>query len=486
MRRGTLAVALIAAALAAAAPAHAHEEPAGSTSYGLVSFSKHGIPGATAAERSAAYHELYHAGVRAIRLDMVWHRVERPAGSFDFGELDAEVAAITAAGLRVIGLLGYGHPAYSTAGGAVERATGGGGLPPFGVGSAHYFPPDDPADFARFARETAEHFGDEVLAWEVWNEENEGWRFWAPHEDPAAYADLLCAAYGELKGVDAATPVLFGGVFYPALPGGIPGMSGPDFVRAAYEARPRVRECFDAMAYHPYPYPFTSPELDVPIRGSVLSAAAGMRRAMPPEDRDKPLWITEIGWPTHDRAYGVSEEKQAQYVARMQAATFAQEGVPVVNWYTYGDFEDPSGANQEAHFGFFDASGEPKPAYKALQTFDDVFRGASFMAHRSEELGLPPGGLMTGGRGFALEYASAEATITALWYANESVAEAQGAGGAADGGLLAGETITVELPVEAAIVDVVDHLGVRRSAIAEGGAVTLELGPGPLYVIDRG
>src|SRR2546423_1013529 len=143
-------------------------------------------------------------------------------------------------------------------------------------------------------------------------------------------------------------------------------------------------------------------------------------------DGRKQLWITEVGWPTH-RGYGVSEEKQAQYVARMQAATCAQR-LPVLTWYTYGDYDDPSDANQEAHFGFFRADGTPKPSYFALGAFARVFAGTHFVADRSRALGLPPGAENTGGRGFALEYARSGARVTALWYANESGAEGQGAG----------------------------------------------------------
>jgi hypothetical protein len=349
------------------------------------------------------------------------------------------------------------------------------------VANAQYFPPDDPADFARYARATAAHYGDEVVGWEVWNEENEGWRFWPPHEDPPAYARLLCSAYGALKSADPDTPVAFGGVFFPAV-SGAPGMSGPDFVQASYDADPRLGRCFDAMAYHPYPYPFTAPELDVPVRGSVLAAADAMRDVLARHgDGAKPLWITEVGWPTHDRAYGISEQKQAQYVARMSAATFAQ-GLPLLTWYTYGDYADQSGVNQEAWFGFFRPDGSPKPSYKALGTFSDVFAGARFRADRTRSVGLPGGGLFTGGRAFALEYQAREQGITALWYANESAAEGQGQ--APQGGTTQPSTLPVRLPVSADAVTVIDYLGARRRVDASNGRIALQAGPSPVYVVD--
>jgi hypothetical protein len=405
-----------------------------------------------------------------------------PLHDFDFKEFDGHIAAIKGAGLKVIGVLAYGHPDYSTVGGVVETTPIAGGLPPLGTGGAHLFPPDDPDDFARFAAAMAQHYGDEVIAWEVWNEENAGVRFWPPREDPAAYAELLCSAYDALKRVDPATPVLFGGLFFPGFPGGIGVTSGPDFLDAAYRARPDLARCSDAVAYHPYPYPFTSPEVEVPVRGSVLSAADQLREVLRRNgDGEKPLWITEIGWPTHDRFYGVPEAKQAQYVGRMQAASFAQ-GVPVLTWFTYGDFADASGGyNQEAWFGFFRPDGSAKPAYRALRTFSEVFAGTRFARDRSRELGLPPGEPNAGGRGFALEFAGGGRTATAAWLASESAMDGQNQ--YSESSQAESARLSLRLPTDAESVVVVSHLGEPREVRTDGGVVPLELGPAPQYVV---
>ncbi|HEV3230605.1 MAG TPA: hypothetical protein VGY97_14095 [Solirubrobacteraceae bacterium] len=465
-------------------PTHAAEAPPGSAPYGLLALTANGLPGNTVAERAANYRRLYDAGVRAVRLDFPWTSIQ-PAGSpptkFDFSHTDREVQAIRQAGLKFIGILDYGNPDYSSRGKYVALTPLDQGLPPFATGSASSYPPDNPADFARYARATAQHYAGDAVAWEVWNEENEGWRFWPPHEDPAAYARLLCGTYPEVKAVDPQTPVLFGGVFFPGV-ADAPGTSGPDFVAQAYQADPQLTRCYDAMAYHPYPYPFTSPEVDVPVRGSVLSAADQMRTVLQQHgDGGKPLWITEVGWPTSSDAYGVPEVKQAQYAARMALATFAQ-GVPVLTYYTYGDYSDPSGANQEAWFGFFHIDNSPKPSYTALRVFASVFAGTHFVADRSRELGLPPGQQNTGGRGFALRYDGPGETVTALWLANESANEGQGQG--SQGGTAGPASVPVAVPVSAPAATVVDYMGARRTVTAQDGKIALQAGPGPQYVID--
>jgi polysaccharide biosynthesis protein PslG len=471
--------------LVAAAPSSGASRLPGAAPYGLVASNVNFLPGSTFAARTANYRRLFDAGVRAVRMDINWAQVEPPGPplhDYSFGDRDREVAAARAAGLQVYGILGYGHPDYSSRGRVIEQTPLADGVPPFAVGNAQYYPPDDPASFGAYARATAAHYGRRVMAWEIWNEENEGWRFWPPREDPAAYARLLCAAYHAVKAANPRAVVVFGGVFYPAI-AGLPGTSGPDFVQQVLSARPGVGRCFDALGYHPYPYPFTSPEVDVPVRGSVLAAADEMRAVLRRNGLGrKPLWITELGWPTSDRAYGVSEEKQAEYLARTFAASFAQR-LPVVTWYTYGDDSDPTGGNQEAAFGLFRADGSPKPAYRALSAFTRLFKGTRFRADRSRALGLPAGALLTGGRGFALEYARRGARVWALWYASESAFDAQGPLPQDTGG---GRAPTVRVPVARARVALFDYLGRPRPVRRSGGRVTLALGPAPVYLLTTG
>jgi len=217
---------------------------------------------------------LKHADMVGVNPEFAHIRTEEYA-LFRTGKIAAWVKEF---GLEVIGILDYSNPDYSSRGKFVSQTPVAGGIPPFYVASAQYFPPDNPADFARYARATVQHYARDAVAYEVWNEENEGWRFWPPREDPAAYARLLCATYPQVKAVDPQATVLFGGVFFPGV-ADQPGTSGPDFLQQAYQADPQLGRCYDAMAYHPYPYPFTAPELDVPVRGSVLSAADQMLSA---------------------------------------------------------------------------------------------------------------------------------------------------------------------------------------------------------------
>src|SRR5688500_3763383 len=82
-------------------------------------------------------------GAGQVRLDVRWNEVEPERGRFDFSQTDPMIDAAVAAGLVPIGILAYGVP-WATA----STEDDGGDI---------FFPPDDPADFAAYVRETVRH-----------------------------------------------------------------------------------------------------------------------------------------------------------------------------------------------------------------------------------------------------------------------------------------------------------------------------------------
>ncbi len=426
-------------------------------------------------------------GVRVIRLDFRWAAIERigqPLHRYDWRQQDREVRAIRRAGLQVLGILAYGNPNYSRAGWQAyvhgQKPSG-----PFGVGDPQYYPPDNPRTFARFASDVARRYRSGVIGWEIWNEENGGWRFWEPKENPAAYGQLLCTARNALKKVDPGVPVAFGGLFFPPL-GGLVGTGGAKFLAEVLQVGgAAVRPCFDAVAYHPYPYPFTSPEAQVGDRGSVIGAVDQLRAVLRRYGVGRtPLWNTEVGWPTNFRGNGVTERRQASYSARLELLSWAR-GVPLLTWYTWGDAPDSGGRNQEAHFGFFRVSGTPKPAYQALVVLHRELGGQGwrFLADRSRALHLPRGRRGVG-EGYGLEFSGPHGRhVLALWYANEQPPSSSNPFAAVEPGT-PGQTITVQLrlPSSATVLDMFGHL---RPAHQLGSTIRLSVAQDPTYLTWR-
>ena len=152
------------------------------------------------ASRSERARQLDHAetlGVRLLRRDIHWHRLEPVEGELHWETVDDGVDDITDRGMELLALLVYGVPWATTA-----------------TEDDKMYPPDDPADFARFAGRVAERYADRVRLFEVWNEPNNGWRFWKPtiEGDPEAYGALLSAAGAAIRAAHPDPVVLYGGL----------------------------------------------------------------------------------------------------------------------------------------------------------------------------------------------------------------------------------------------------------------------------------
>ena len=418
------------------------------------------------ADRESALARLAASGVKVIRQDFLWQRIERAPGVYDFSYEDAIVDAAARHGIEVLAILAYGNPLYSRLGALAQTSGLGGGVPPFGVGATYLYPPDAenvPA-YRRFARATAAHFAGRVRLWEVWNEENVGWRFWPPHEDASAYGALLKEGGAGLREGNPEAVISLGGLFYPEVPPGLPEQGALRYLEHLYAAHPDIGASVDVVAWHPYPYPFVAPEVVLPANASVPGSADAVREFLESRGDREELWVTEAGWPTHEE-YGVTADKQAAYLVRSFAALWAED-VRLVTWYCYAD--GPAAAhNQEDAFGLVAADGAPKPAYRALTTFTNVLGDTVLEDARSDLRDVR-----------SLVFRSASRRVTLLWTAPETLLS--------DYGPLPDSTgeMPVALPVSTPTTTVVSMTGEERVLPATDGTVRVTVSAFPVYVIE--
>jgi hypothetical protein len=295
----------------------------------------------TGEQRIQVLDKLVAAGVRWVRIDLMWSYTEIAPGFYNPGTLqglDFILSEAAKRGLKVL-IVTFGTPSWANGG----RATN--------------VPPSDPAFFARYASWLASTYRGRVAAWQVWNEPN--WTsFWAG--SAADYAALLRTAHTAFKAADPDALVVFGGV------------AGNDdrWLRNAYAAG--VHGAFDVMATHPYPSPSdTAPEVDETMARTLIVHELMKANG----DGDKPVWFTEFGWSSHanhggERAWerGVSEEQQANYLVR--TAKLAQTHFPYVRemfWYNERNRADSNAV--ENNFGLLTRDLAEKPVYTALKTF---------------------------------------------------------------------------------------------------------------------
>ncbi len=196
------------------------------------------------------------AGIGRVRSDFCWLFCQKtPDSPVDFAYLDPVVDSAERCGIRMLPIL-HGPPKWAT--------------------------PVKPhvEAFGRYVFELTRHFKGRLPEIEIWNEENIA-EFWKPEPNAPDYFDLLKTAYEAAKRGNPDVKVLFGGTAGVAL----------GFIEAVYKLG--GAEYFDVMAVHPYQHPF-APEGDLDVNLEKLRAL--MRKY---GDGDKPVVITEHGWPTH-------------------------------------------------------------------------------------------------------------------------------------------------------------------------------------------
>lgn len=305
-----------------------------------------GLPSRSDTELARDLEGIAATGASYLRFDLPWSFIEEQPGDFRWHEFDRIIDDAHACGLEVVGLLTY-SPVWARAPGTSEHA-----------------PPLDVDDFAAFVAEAVRRYAPRgVEAWEVWNEPNADF-FWEPAPDPAAYTELLIAAYEAVKSVDADATVVSGGL--APVPDALDGetISPATFVEGMYAAGAGGH--FDALGHHPYSFPALPDEDDDTGFGQTRRLHDLMEEN---GDGDKRIWGTEFGVPTGSAGFPttfVAESATAGYDA-WRAWPFTG---PLL-WYTYRDpGTDPS--DPEDNFGLVTADYRPKEP--ALSAFEAVIR----------------------------------------------------------------------------------------------------------------
>ena len=300
-----------------------------------------------------------------VRLDFGWHLIEPERGVFDFDAHDAMVAAAEAEGIGVLGLLGYGVPWASSQ-----------------TDDDRFFPPDEPADFARFAAAVTARYAGRIRRWEIWNEQNAGYRFFKPNVngDAAAYGALLSASASAIHDACPDCVVVSGGLFFheQLINGAI------EFTHDMLIADPHALDFVDVFGFHPYPRypPSDPPERDGNGARSIGAMVEDLRAVLVLHGvAELPLAATELGWP----AYGsVDEDAQAHLLSRAMLLGGAL-GLDPICWFNVTDGPNHGTFPPEDDFGLYrfgsedDASPiDPKPARDAFRWLASIGEGALF------------------------------------------------------------------------------------------------------------
>jgi len=284
--------------------------------------------------RDQEFAMLQAAGATSVRFDLIWATVEWNAKGQDdpnvLANIDSAFAQARAHGLKVILDL-WATPCWASS--APPTMTHGCTYGWWENPVTHY-PPVNAQDYADMATFAVKRWGSDLAALELWNEPNGGQFFTSPH--PAFdYARLLKAVYPAVKTVAPNLPVII-------------SLGGTDTQWLTWLYGYGVQGYYDGIAVHPYDQP-------------TLSGLRAFHAFQLSHGDHTPLWVTEVGWSSsvsglQGQASGVSS------VLQQLAALPYVAAAEIYDMHDGGT--DPN--NAEDHFGLFDYTLHPKPAWAAF------------------------------------------------------------------------------------------------------------------------
>jgi len=231
--------------------------------------------------------------------------------------------------------------------------------------------PPDPAAYARVAQELALFLkGHGVIGYEVWNEPDDA-PYWHPAPSAAAYAALLRAAYPAFKAGDPSALVSTGGMV----------ANDYDFLQALYDNG--AKGSFDAVGVHTDNACLTTDpreyyrEPSGRIGRYSFTGYREVRATMLAHGDDKPVWMTELGWPTitttctrggraGTKAAGVTPAEQADFLTKAYGCLANDPYVPYAAWFSLSDVQTGS-PDDSLNLGLMNDAFARKPAFAAFQ-----------------------------------------------------------------------------------------------------------------------
>lgn len=268
-------------------------------------------------------------GIRWVRQDFTWRRIEPERNQYHYEECDWIVEELTKRGISILGVLGY----------APEWAA----LNP----SKWTSPPRSVDEFQNYVQKTVARYKGKINHWEIWNEPNTP-LFWEPQDNLRTYAQLLRQSYAAVKEANPQAMVLHGGLTGDVDQG----------VKRLYELG--LKDFFDAVNLHFIIDPLI-PDAEWNITGSVDAIQKTMAQF---GNQEKPIWITELGC----AGFARTEKDQALFLTRAFTALTQQNKVDKIFWAFLQDTNRHFHNNIDS-LGLLRQNLTPKPAYKAYHQF---------------------------------------------------------------------------------------------------------------------
>ncbi|MCS6861791.1 MAG: hypothetical protein NZT92_15915 [Abditibacteriales bacterium] len=349
------------------------------------------------------------AGIPWVRERLSWGEVEREPGRFEWGKYQTTADTLKAEGVRVYQIW-HDSPGWTR------------------PNQPNTLCPDDLRTVYRFTQTAAQHFAQQIEAWEVWNEPDIF--FWPDLSD--RFAGLQKAAYLGLKDGNPNALVLHGSLCVGA----------SHFARHLFASD--IGHYFDVFNWHIYNVPSAYPPTLSGYNEILRRCHLGGR----------PAWLTEAGV----RITGTEGEGKRLLNAADQRRQCRFVPSSVVMSLVAGNdkhffFVLPDYLENGVQFGSLHPDLTPYPSFVALSAAAN-FLGLSEYVGEYQTEGIS-----------AHLFATPRGNVLVAWADKEAVLTA---------------------PTEQRAVHVADIFGDMRDVPAENGTVRVKVGPEAVYLVNVG
>lgn len=321
----------------------------------------------TTTNMTSSLELLCQLDVDSIRDDLHWASTERVKGTKTIPSvIDTYTQQLKENQISPLLILDYGNQHYDNGGKPVTSE---------GIDG-----------FVNFATFSAGTLAGRVEVYEIWNE----WDRSSAPNSAESYFELVKTVAPRIKAANSSAVVLAGAATSDAMKSG--------WVDSLVQMG--VLTYADGISIHPYVHCDGDSRPETWIR-NLKTFAENLQRIN--KGKEVPLYLTEMGWPSHTGYCGNSPEAVGKYVARAMLLVRTVPAIRGLWWYDLkNDGENP--AEAEHNFGLVNYDNTPKPAFTALKDTVPVVReGISFIRPWSQ-----PGvvvveiGDKAGGRVFAI------------------------------------------------------------------------------------
>ncbi|MFG1929260.1 cellulase family glycosylhydrolase [Mycobacterium sp. NPDC048908] len=277
--------------------------------------------------------------VSAVRLMIPWAAVETSTGTLNWSSIDKTVNSAASRNIAVVGMVNA-TPRWAVVSGGQYLSSR----------------PSSAAAYADFVAKFVARYAGKIAAVEIWNEPNSV-TFWTPTPDPAAYTELLKAAYPKVKAVDPSIVVISAGL------GAIQSFGSLTINPVAYLTQMYAAGAgpyFDALSFHPYLYTLKFSG-GVGKANSPVQQLMDLRKVMIANgNENKKIWATEYGQPSASGGEARENEYIADILLKWQELPYTG---PMFIYTT----RDRASLGNQSTFGIYRTDWTPKTAVQTVR-----------------------------------------------------------------------------------------------------------------------